>query len=126
LFSNFVEEEKLAFLLVWDKESYRERCLVLFSCACVFQPTLVHLCQTSSQLPSPLPIVASASLRLIYLPLYSESINHIQVFGFFPFPYSSCAHSPLCAWPMSKILLHFRSIILIRGRTCDCWPSEPD
>jgi hypothetical protein len=56
---------------------------------------LVHLYQTSSLLPGPLPIVASASLRLLYSLLYSEHINHIQVFCFLPFPYSSCAQSPL-------------------------------
>jgi hypothetical protein len=56
---------------------------------------LVHLYQTSSLLPGPLPVVASASLRLLYSLLYSEHINHIQVLGFLPFPYSSCVCSPL-------------------------------
>jgi hypothetical protein len=51
--------------------------------------------QTSSILPGLLPIVASASLRLIYLLLYSEHINYIQVLGIFSFPYSSHVHSPL-------------------------------
>jgi hypothetical protein len=66
---------------------------------CLLQVTLVHFCQTSSLLPGDLPIVASACLRL----LYSEHINHIQVLGFLPFPYSSCAHSPLSMWPMYNI-----------------------
>jgi hypothetical protein len=56
---------------------------------------LVHLYQTSSLLHSPLPIVASASLRLLYSFLYSEHINHIQVFGFLPFLYLSRAQAPL-------------------------------
>jgi hypothetical protein len=72
---------------------------VLLPCTCVLQPTLVHLCQTSSLLPGPLPIVDSASL---YLFLYNEHINHIQVLGFLPLPYSSRAHSPLSVWPMSN------------------------
>jgi hypothetical protein len=56
---------------------------------------LVHLYQTSSLLPDPLPIVASASLRLLYLFLYREHINHIHVLGFFPLPYPSGAGSHL-------------------------------
>jgi hypothetical protein len=61
---------------------------VLFPCICVLQPILVFLYQTSSLLPSPLPIVASDSLRPLYSLLYSEHTNHIQVCDFFPFPYS--------------------------------------
>jgi hypothetical protein len=49
----------------------------LFPCTCVLQPILAHLYQTSSLLPSPLPTVASASLRLLYSLLYSEHIKHI-------------------------------------------------
>jgi hypothetical protein len=64
---------------------------VLFPGICVLQPKLVHLYQTSL-LPCPLPIVGSVSLRLLYLLLYSEHINHIQVFGFLPIPY------PIRAW----------------------------
>jgi hypothetical protein len=51
--------------------------------------------QTSSLFPSPLPIVTSANLRLFCSLLYCEHINHIQVLGFLPFPYSSHAHSLL-------------------------------
>jgi hypothetical protein len=76
--------------------------LWFFPCIHVLQPTLVHLYQASSLLPSSLPIVASASLRLPYLLPYSVHINHIQVLGFLPFPYSSCAQSPLSVWPVSN------------------------
>jgi hypothetical protein len=31
-----------------------------------------------------------------------EHINHIQVLGFLPFPYSSRARSSLSVWPMSN------------------------
>jgi hypothetical protein len=95
------------FLLVWDKDSYTERFLALLPCTCVLQLTLVHLYQTSSLLSSPLPIVASASLRLLYLLLHSKYINHIQVLGFLLFPYSSCTHSPLSVWPMSSNIIAF-------------------
>jgi hypothetical protein len=78
-------KKDIVLLLVWDKDSYTEKSLALLSCTDVLQPTLVHLYQTSSLLLSPLPIVASASLRLLYLLLYSEHINHIQVLGFLPF-----------------------------------------
>jgi hypothetical protein len=47
------------FLLVWDKDSRTERFLALLPHTCVLQPTLVHLYQISSLLPSLLPIVAS-------------------------------------------------------------------
>jgi hypothetical protein len=61
----------------------------------------------SSLLPGLLPIVASASLRLLYLLLYSEYINHIHGLGFLPFPYSSHVHSPPSVWPMSKNITVF-------------------
>jgi hypothetical protein len=105
---NIADNKKdIAFLLVWDKDSYTERFLALFPCTCVLQPTLVHLCQTSSLLPGPLPIVASSSLRLLYSLLYSGHINHIQVLGFLPFPYSSCVQSPLSVWHMSSNITAF-------------------
>jgi hypothetical protein len=113
IFSNFVEEKTrdnkkdTVFFLVWDKDSYTERFLVLLPCTCVLQPTLVHFYQNSSLLFGPLPIVASASLRLLYSLLYSEHINHIQVLGFLPFPYSSHAHSPLSVWPMPNNVTAF-------------------
>jgi hypothetical protein len=82
LFSDFVEEKtweiikkNMAFLLVWDKDSYIGRFFVLFPCTCVLQTKLVHLYQISSLLPSPLPIVDSASLKLLYSFLYSDHIN---------------------------------------------------
>jgi hypothetical protein len=79
----------------------------LIPCTCVLQPTLVHLCQISLLLLGPLPIVASASFRLLYSLLYSEHINHIQVLGFLPFPYSSHLHSSLCVWPISNNITAF-------------------
>jgi hypothetical protein len=99
LFSDFVEDighnkKGIIFLLVRDKDSYTERFLALLPCTYVLKPTLVHLCQTSSLLPGPLPIVVSASLRLLYSLLSGEHINLIQVLGFLPFPYSFHAHSP--------------------------------
>jgi hypothetical protein len=48
---------------------------VLLPWTCVLQLELVHLYQTSSLLPSHLLILASTSLRLLYLLLYSEHIN---------------------------------------------------
>jgi hypothetical protein len=107
LFSNFCcrenirdRQKDIVFLLVWGNDTYIEKFLALLPLTCVLQPTLVHLYQTSSLLPSPLSIGASASLRLLYLLLYTEHINHIQVLGFLPFPYSSCVHSPPSVCPM--------------------------
>jgi hypothetical protein len=93
-------KKDIMFLLVWDKDT--ERFLALIPCTCVLQHILVHLCQTSSLFPGPLPIVASASLILFYL-----HISHIQVLGFLPFPYSSCMHSPLSMGPMSNNIIAF-------------------
>jgi hypothetical protein len=80
---NIRNKKDVAFLLLWGKDSNMERFLEMFPCTCVLQSTLVHLCQISSLLPGPLPIVASASLRLFSL--YSEHISHIPVSGFLPF-----------------------------------------
>jgi fucose 4-O-acetylase-like acetyltransferase len=117
-------KKNVAFLLVWDKVMYIERFLVFFPCICVLQPTLVHLYQSSSLFPRPLPIAASASLRLPYLLLYSKRINHIQVFGFLPFPYPSYAQSPFrCVTHVQwYCCICFRSIIRIWERSCDFWP----
>jgi hypothetical protein len=57
-------------------------------------------------LPSPFKL-ASASLRLLCILVYSENINHIQVLGFLPFPYSSCVQSPLSVWPISNNITAF-------------------
>jgi hypothetical protein len=100
-------KKDIVFLLLWDKDDYTERFLVLLPCICVLQPTMVHLCQTSILLPSPLPIVASANLRLLYLLLNREHINHIEILDFLPFPYFSCAWSPLSVWPMSNNISAF-------------------
>jgi hypothetical protein len=93
----------IAFLLVWDKDSYTKKVLALLPCTSVFQHELVHLYQTSSLLPGHLPFVASVSIRLLYLLLYSGHIKNFQVLGFLHFPYSSCMRSPLSVWPMSNI-----------------------
>jgi hypothetical protein len=82
-------------LLVWDKDSYTERFLVLLPCTCVLQDTWVCFYQTSSVLPGPIPIVASDNLRLLYSLHNREHINHIQVLGFLSFPYFSCVCSTL-------------------------------
>jgi hypothetical protein len=100
-------KKDIAFFLVWDKDSYTNRFPALLPCICVLQSTLVHFYQTSSLLFGPLPIVASANLRLLYLLLNREHINHIQVLGFPPFHYSSHARSPLSVWPMSHNITAF-------------------
>jgi hypothetical protein len=114
LFSNFLEKnlhkdnkKNMVTLLFWDKDNYTERFIVLFPCIRALQPKLVHLYQTSLLLLSPLPIVALANLRLLYMFLYSEYINHIQVFGFLPFSYPSHVQSPLREWPMSSNITAF-------------------
>jgi hypothetical protein len=100
-------KKNIAFLLVWGKHGYTERFVALLPCTCVLKPTLVHLCNTSSLLPGPLPIVASASFRMLYSLLCIKHINHIQVLGFLPFPYSSHAHSILSVWPMFNKITAF-------------------
>jgi hypothetical protein len=107
LFSDFVEEKNIrdnkkdtAFLLDWDKDGYTYRFLVLLPCTSVLQPTLVHLYLTSLLLSGPLPIVASTSLRLLYLLRNREHISHIQVLGFLSFPYFFHVYEPC------PILLH--------------------
>jgi hypothetical protein len=45
----------MAFFLVWDKDSYTGRLLVLFPCIYTLKHKMVHLYQTSSLLPSLLP-----------------------------------------------------------------------
>jgi hypothetical protein len=44
----------------------------LLLCTCILQPTLFHLYQNFSLLPCPLPTVAFASVRLLYLVFYSD------------------------------------------------------
>jgi hypothetical protein len=53
---------------------------VLFPYIYVLQPKLIHFYQTSSLLPNPFPIVVFGSLGLLYSFLWSEHINHIQVY----------------------------------------------
>jgi hypothetical protein len=94
-------------LLAVDKDSYTERFLTLLPCTCVLQPTLVHFFLISLLLPGPLPIMASANLRLLYLLLNREHINHNQVLGFLSFPYFFHACSPLSVWPTSDNITAF-------------------
>jgi hypothetical protein len=94
-------------LLAWGKDTYTERFLAFLSSTCVLQPELVHLYPTSSLLLSHVPIVASVSLRLLYLLLCSGHIKHFQVLGFLPFPYSSRMRYPLSVWPMSNNITAF-------------------
>jgi hypothetical protein len=104
---NITDNKKdIAFLLAWDKDSYTERFLALLPCTCVLQPELVHLYQTSTLLPSSLPIVVSASLRLLYLLLYSLYLKHFEVLGFLPFPIPPVCVLPLECDSCPIILLH--------------------
>jgi hypothetical protein len=113
----------ISFLLLWDKDSWF---LALLLCTCELQPKLVHVYQTSLLLPGPLPRVASASLRLFYLLLYSECINHFQVLGLLSFPYFSRVCSLLSVWSMSNNITAF-----VLGLSSayvgehDFWLSEP-
>jgi hypothetical protein len=76
----------IAFLLVWGKDRYTERFLMLLPCTSVLQPTLAHLCQTSSLLPGPLPIVVSASLGLPYSPSTVSTSTTFRCWISFLFP----------------------------------------
>jgi hypothetical protein len=51
-------KKDIAFLLVWDKDSYTERFLALLPCIGVLQPKLINLYLTSSLLPGHLPILS--------------------------------------------------------------------
>jgi hypothetical protein len=83
------DKKNIVFLLVCDKHSYIGRFLVMFPSIHILSPKLVPLHQIYSLLPSPIPIVAPAYWRLLHSFLYSEHINHIQVFGLLPIPYPS-------------------------------------
>jgi hypothetical protein len=98
-------KKDMPFLLVWDKDQYSETFVVLFPHSCALQPTSVHLRQTSSVLPGPLSIVASVSLRLLYLLLYSEHIKPHWSFSF-PFPISPVCVLPFVCDPCPLVLLH--------------------
>jgi hypothetical protein len=100
-------KKDIAFLLVWDKDSYTGRFWAWFPCTFVLHPTLVHSLPDHSLLPGPLPILASASLRLLYLLLYRQHINHICGFCFLSFSCTSCACSPLSVRPMSNNITAF-------------------
>jgi hypothetical protein len=104
----------------------------LLPCTSVLQPTLVHLYQTSSLLPGSLPIVASASLRLLYSLLYSGHINCLQNLSII---LASCVWSFLwsgmikvlimslsCIW-MRLYKTHSCSLLTAQGTPdlCCCW-----
>jgi hypothetical protein len=99
----------MTFLLVWDKDSYAGSFLELFPCICVLQPQLIHLFQSSLLLPSLLPMVTLASLKFLYLFLYSKHMNHIQIFSFLPLPYLSLAQSPLSVTHIAAFVLGLQS-----------------
>jgi hypothetical protein len=101
-------KKDIRILLVWDKDSYKERFLALLPRTCALQPTLVHLYQTTSLLLSHLPIMASVSLRLLYLLLYSGLIKHFQVLGFLPSPIPPVHFLSLAyIWPMWNNITEF-------------------
>jgi hypothetical protein len=58
-------KKDMAFLLAWDKDSYIEIPCIAFMHMCI-TTQMVHLYQTSSLFPGPLPIVTSVILRLLY------------------------------------------------------------
>jgi hypothetical protein len=60
------EKGNVELLLVQDKDSYTGSFLVLMPCMYVLQPQLVPLFQSFSLLPSPLLMVAPASLRFLW------------------------------------------------------------
>jgi hypothetical protein len=82
------KKRNMAFLLVWDKDSYPGSFLILFPCIYVLQPQLVHLFWSSLLLPSPFPMVAPARLGFLYSFLYRKLISHIQVFDLGTFLHS--------------------------------------
>jgi hypothetical protein len=93
-----IKEKKgnMEFLLIWDKDSYTGRFLMLFPCIYILHPQLVHLYQSSLLLISSLPMLAPASLRFLYSFLYTKHINCIQVFfNLLPLHYLPCMWPPL-------------------------------
>jgi hypothetical protein len=99
-------KKDIEFLLVWDKDSYKERFLTLLPSKSVLQPKLIHLYLTSSLLPGHLPIVTSDILRLLYWLLNSGHIKHFQVLGFLLFPIPPVCVLHLACVPCPIILLH--------------------
>jgi hypothetical protein len=99
-------KDNMKILLVWENDSYTGRFLVLLPCTCVLQPKLVHLYQTPSLLPSPLPIVASA-VSDYYIHFYTMSTSATYKFLVsFPFPIFPMCVLPLVCDLCQKILLH--------------------
>jgi hypothetical protein len=71
----------MVFLLVWVKIATQGVSLCYFHAYMYYNPNL-FISISLLHLIIPLPMVAPASLRLLYSFLYSEHIKHIQVFGF--------------------------------------------
>jgi hypothetical protein len=90
-------QKHVFFFLVWDKDSYIGRFLVLFPRMYVLQHKLVNLYQISSLLHGPLPTVALTSSRLL-------SLNTLTTFKFFisfPCPITPVHGQPLL-WSVSN------------------------
>jgi hypothetical protein len=77
-----------------------------------------HLYQTTLLFPGSLPIVTSATLRLLYSLLYSEHIDHNQVLSFLPFPSFSHVHSPLSVWTINESVTFKSHTIIVVGSIC--------
>jgi hypothetical protein len=78
------EEEEETFLVVYN--SYSRSFLVALLCLYVLWPNLVHLLYFSSFYLSPLLMVVSTSLKILYSFLYREYINHIHLLYFLLLP----------------------------------------
>jgi hypothetical protein len=63
------KNKSMAFLLVGDKDSYTGRFLLFFSCEYILQPKLVDLYQSSSLLPSPLPLGLCQFKVTVFIPI---------------------------------------------------------
>jgi hypothetical protein len=107
-------KKDIAFLLVWDKDSYIEGVLALLPCMCItiqidfsvpnlftiWSPSHIDLCHFKVTILAPLQWGHQTLLS----------------FGFPIFPYSSCMCSPLSMWPMSNNITAF---VLDLKSTCE-------
>jgi hypothetical protein len=99
-------KKDIAFLLVWDKDSYTERFLALLPCTCVLSPELVHLYQTSWLLPGH-HHSGLCKFKITILAPVQWAHQTLSSFGFPTFPDSSCMCSPLSVWPKSNNITVF-------------------
>jgi hypothetical protein len=81
-------------LLVWDKDSYTERFLVLLPCTCVLQPELLIYTRLFTTSRSPSHSGLCQFKITLFAPL-QWAHKTLSSFGFPTFPYSSCMNSPL-------------------------------